>query len=170
MAELTVRRPTVADAAAIHRLVADTEGLDTKSLYMYALWCRDYPECSAVALEEDRLVGVLTGYLRPELPTTYFAWQTAVAPATTHSDIAPRMYDLVLHHLRDQRVDSIEMSIDDSNRSIKFLLSRLTRRYGATRTSEPLFSTDQLGHDHHPETLHVLRFAPQTPAGRCRLH
>ncbi|MEV0355003.1 GNAT family N-acetyltransferase [Nocardia sp. NPDC050697] len=153
--ELVVRHPGLADAAAVHRLIRDTPGLDTNSAYLYALLCRDFADTCAVAVADGALAGVLTGYLRPADPGTYFAWQTAIAPAATHPDIAVRLYDLVLAAAAHP-IERIEMSVDASNRAVKFLLSRLAKRYGAARTTELLFSTEQLGGDHYPETLHTL--------------
>ncbi|MFD6105468.1 GNAT family N-acetyltransferase [Nocardia salmonicida] len=155
-AELVVRHPLVSDALAMHCLIQQSPGLDANSTYLYALLCRDFARSCAVATEGDTLVGVLTGYTRPSSPSTYFAWQTAIAPEATQADIAVRMYDLVLADAIDGTIEAIEMSIDTSNRAIKLLLSRLAKRYDATRSSEPLFSTEELGGGHYPEILHVL--------------
>lgn len=157
MTKLAIRHPEMRDAAAIHRLISETPDLDSNSAYMYALLCRDFSATCAVAFENDRLVGVLTGYLRPDAPWTYFAWQTVVSPDSTRHDTAMSMYDLVLDRLlQAKEVNTLEMSIDDNNRAIRLLLSRLARRYHATRTLAPLFSSKELGEDHHPETLHTL--------------
>lgn len=157
MTKLEIRHPEMRDASAMHRLISETPDLDSNSAYMYALLCRDFSASCAVAFENGRLVGVLTGYLRPDAPWTYFAWQTAVSPESTRHDTAMSMYDLVLERLLQAKVvNALEMSIDDNNRAIRLLLSRLARRYHATRTLAPLFSSEELGEDHHPETLHTL--------------
>ncbi|MFF2392321.1 GNAT family N-acetyltransferase [Nocardia sp. NPDC058114] len=155
-ADLVVRHPLMSDALDMYRLIYQSPGLDANSSYLYALLCRDFARTSAVATEGDTLVGVLTGYIRPGSPNTYFAWQTAIAPEATRADIAVRMYDLVLADAVDGAIEALEMSVDASNRAIKLLISRLAKRYDATRSSEPLFSSEDLGGGHYPEILHVL--------------
>ncbi len=161
--ELMIRHPRIADAGAIWELIDQTPGLDTNSPYYYSLWCRDFSRFSATAFEDERMVGVLTGYVRPDRLDTYFAWQTAVSANATHSDIAVLMYDLVAASFSANGVNRIEMTIDENNRAVRILLSRLKRRYNATMTSDVLFSTDDLGGEHYPEVLRTLHLPRQSP-------
>lgn len=153
---LVIRHPEIDDARPIHSLIEETNGLDDNSCYMYALWCRDFASTSAVAIEEGELVGVLTGYMRPDAPNTFFAWQTAVSPASKNRSVALAMYEFVLSQAIGSRALFVEMSIDNANRGIRLLLSQLARRYNATHSTKPLFSMADLGNDHYPETLHIL--------------
>ncbi len=162
MPELTIRHPHLPDAGAVHHLIERTTELDTNSRYMYALWCTDFAHHSAVAHEDGALVGVLLGYRKPDQPKTYFAWQTAVSTTATTSDIAAPLYDYVVNALGD--LDTIEMSIDDSNRSVKFLLAKLKRRYRATVVTDLMFTAADLGEGHHPETRKTLILPPRTAA------
>ena len=86
--------PLASDAQGAHDLLRRTPSLDLNSIYHYALWFTDWSTHSAVAVEEDRIVGLLTGFLYGSIhPTSAFAWQTCVDAGARSADIGFKLYD-----------------------------------------------------------------------------
>src|SRR3954468_5062814 len=74
-----IESPRVEDGAAIWRIARDSEVLDLNSSYSYLLWCRDFAGTSAVARDDaGEPIAFITGYVRPERPSTLVVWQVAV--------------------------------------------------------------------------------------------
>ena len=76
---LTLRSPTVEDAAAIWRLVRDSGVLDLNSPYSYLILCKHFAETCIVAEEAGVIVGFVTAYRPPITPDVIFVWQIGVA-------------------------------------------------------------------------------------------
>ncbi|MBM4511251.1 diaminobutyrate acetyltransferase [Rhodococcus hoagii] len=72
------RKPQISDGVRLWEIAKDSQVLDLNSSYSYLLWCRDFQDTSIVATADDRVVGFVTGYVRPEVPATLFVWQVAV--------------------------------------------------------------------------------------------
>ncbi|MCC5697616.1 GNAT family N-acetyltransferase, partial [Klebsiella pneumoniae] len=75
---LEIDTPVVADGPELYRITRDSQVLDLNSAYAYLLWCRDFAQTSAVARTDGKVVGFVTGYIRPDRPDTIVVWQIAV--------------------------------------------------------------------------------------------
>src|SRR5918992_4737152 len=91
--QLTIGRPEVSDGVACWRLAAATGVLDVNSRYAYLLWCRDFAATSVVARHDGSVVGFVTGFRRPEEPSTLVVWQVGVDAAVRGQGVAAAMLD-----------------------------------------------------------------------------
>lgn len=149
--DIRLRRPTVADAAAVHDLVLRSPPLDVNSMYAYLMLCRDFAATSVVALRGDRLAGFVTGYRPPRDPGTYFAWQSAVDPALTRPGLAFAMMTEVADQARRAGARFFETTVNPGNRAVVMLVRKLARHYGGAPEVSTLFDSADLGGEHEPE-------------------
>lgn len=164
--EVVLRRPVVADGAALWALAKATEVLDVNSPYAYLLWCRDFTATSIVA-DRNGVVGFVTGYRRPDEPGTLVVWQVAVAASQRGQGLAGRMLDaLVPAAGADGAATCLETTITDDNVASRRLFEAFARRHGADVERSTLFDRAVFpdrpdgAAAHEPEILH--RIAPLT--------
>jgi L-2,4-diaminobutyric acid acetyltransferase len=123
-----IRRPLLTDAAAIHRIVADSETLDTNSQYMYLLLCRDFSSTCRIAEKNGELIGFVTAYIPPNQPHVLFIWQIAVAANHRGCGLSMRMLADLLAGLPESQSFTIEATITASNIASQNLFESLARR------------------------------------------
>jgi L-2,4-diaminobutyric acid acetyltransferase len=149
--EETIDQPVVADGVACWRLAVDSGVLDVNSRYAYLLWFRDFAGTSVIARHADDVIGFVTGFRRPEEPSTLVVWQVAVAEAARGRGIAGAMLDALVD--RVDGVDHLEATVTPSNRASLALFTAFADRYGAAVRRSELFGSDLLGPAHEPEIL-----------------
>ena len=150
-AAVTVARPEVADGVACWRLAAESKVLDVNSRYAYVLWCRDFAATSVVAKSGDVVIGFITGYRRPEQPSTLLVWQVAVDEQVRGLGIGGSMLDVLFDQVPD--ADRLETTVTPDNVGSAALFSAFARRRDAPIERRELFGADVLGADHDPEIL-----------------
>lgn len=156
-ADLVLRAPTVADGAAMWRLAEASGGLDLNTPYAYLLWCRDFAATSAIAEIGGEAVGYVTGFLRPEEPSTLFVWQVTTSPEVRGRGLAGRMIESVLDRLGD-RVTHLEASVTPDNVASRRTFAGVAERRGAALVEEELFVGTDFPTPHDPEVL--VRIGP----------
>lgn len=154
-----VRRPTVADGAAMWRMARDSGTLDVNASYAYLLWCRDFAATSVVATVDGDPSGFVTGYRRPEAPETLMVWQVAVDEGHRGRGLARRMLDGLVDGL-DRPVTALETTITADNDASIALFSSFARGRGADLVRSPLFEAASFPDGHDPELL--FRISPLT--------
>ena len=127
---LMIRRPILADAAAIHRLVEESETLDMNSRYLYLLLCRDYSLTCRVAEQDNQIIGFVTAYHPPDQRQVLFIWQIGVAQTHRGRGVATRMLVDLLAGLSESQSWTIEATITESNLASRKLFASLARRLG----------------------------------------
>ena len=152
--QLSIGRPTLSDGVACRRLAAASGVLEVNSRYAYLLWCRDFAATSAVAREGEDVVGFVTGFRRPEEPSTLVVWQVAVADEVRGRGVAGAMLDAVFDGAPG--VDHLEATITPDNHGSIALFSRFAERRGAQVRRSELFGAELLGADQDPEFLYRI--------------
>lgn len=156
---IDLRAPTLSDGAEIWRLTRDTGVLDLNSSYQYLLWCRDFASTSVVGVtDDDELMGFVTGFLRPNEPSTLMVWQVAVDSAARGRGLAGRMLDYLVE---TTGVEHLETTVTDDNAASKQMFASLAQRHEANHTVTPLFTPDMYPDGHDTEYLH--RIGPLVP-------
>lgn len=153
-----VDHPEPSDAGACWELTKATGVLDVNSRYAYGLWFRDFAKTSVVARINGDVAGFVTGFRRPDEPSTLFVWQVAVAGSARGQGVAGSMLDSLFDGV--EGVDHLETTITpDNDGSIALFTAFANRRAAHVRRSE-LFGPDVLGAGHLPEVL--FRIGPIT--------
>jgi diaminobutyrate acetyltransferase len=148
---LVLRRPTLADGAAMWTMARDSRVLDLNASYAYVLWCRDFAATSVIATRDGAPAGFVTGYLRPDAPDTLMVWQVAVDAEHRGRGIAARM----LHALVDRLpgVRTLETTITPDNEASISLFTAFARDRGADLSREPVFDSALFPDGHESELL-----------------
>ncbi|RSN54429.1 diaminobutyrate acetyltransferase [Amycolatopsis sp. WAC 04182] len=152
--QVTLRSPTVADAAAVHDLVRRSGRLDVNTRYAYLIWCRDFASTSLVAEHDGAILGFVTGYRPPRDPAVYFAWQSAVDQDRPIPGLAFAMMDEITRRVRAQGARIFETTVNPGNRAIIMLLRKLVAEYDGELEISELFGTGELGAGHEVEMLY----------------
>ncbi|WP_132428498.1 diaminobutyrate acetyltransferase [Pseudonocardia endophytica] len=153
--DIVIGSPSVADGVRMWELAVASGVLDAKPRYAYALWCRDFAQTSVVARRDGDVVGYVTGYMRPEAPTTVFVWQVCVSSAAQGAGVGGRMLDAVF--AAAPGADRMETTITPDNESSIALFTAFAKRQGLTIDNTELFGRDLLGDEHEPEFLYSIR-------------
>ena len=95
--DMYFRRPEVADAPFIEKLVKDSPPLDLNSLYCYLILCAHFSRTSVVACDADAVCGFISAYLRPDEEDTLFVWQVAVDKKYRGKGVARSMLSSILN-------------------------------------------------------------------------
>lgn len=155
--QLVLQEPATADGPRMWQLAKDAGALDVNSPYSYLLWARDFRNTSIVARHGGRLGGFVTGYLRPDSPTTLFVWQVAVAAELRGHGLGRRMLDGLCDRRGRLGFDHIEATVTPSNTASTRLFESLAGGYGVRLGKEPLFDAEVFpGTGHEPEILFTI--------------
>lgn len=153
---ITCRRPTVEDGSRIWEIARDSRVLDLNSSYAYVLWCRDFHDTSVVAELDGHVAGFVTGYVRPEDPSTLFVWQVAVDASARGHGIAALMLHELLDHLAHQGISRLETTISPDNTASVALFTAVARDRYTTITKRELFTPSHFPDTHESEELYIV--------------
>jgi L-2,4-diaminobutyric acid acetyltransferase len=134
-------------------MAADSATLDVNSPYAYLLWCRDFATTSVLAEVGGQPAGYITGYRRPEQPTTVVVWQVAVNAAHRGAGIAGLMLDHLLARLQPDGVTHLETSVTPDNEASQRLFIAFARRWDAAVERSELFGPGLFPDGHLAEEL-----------------
>ncbi len=157
---VTVCAPHLAHGGELWRLARNSKVLDVNTSYAYLLWCHDFADTSVVALDDDRVVGFITGYLRPVALDTVMVWQVAVDATRRGEGLAGRMLHHLLDRLAPRGVRWLHTTVSPGNEASLRLFSGVARDRGATIERRDLFGAHHFpaedGPGHEPEDLYVI--------------
>jgi diaminobutyrate acetyltransferase len=153
---LEFRCPDVVDGVRMWEIARDSQVLDLNSSYAYVLWCRDFAATSVVAVDTGRVVGFVSGYVRPQRADTLFIWQVAVDAGERGRGVAGRMLDRLLDRLRPDGVMRLETTISPDNTASQALFTALARRRHTDITKHHLFAPEHFPDSHEAEELYLI--------------
>ncbi len=158
-----LRHPHVDDGAQMWRIARDSRHLDLNTPYAYMLWARDFHATTLVAEVEGSVVGFVTGYRRPEEPTTLMVWQIAVDEAHRGQGLAGRLLDALVGQTDAY---SLETTVTAANTASQRLFRSFAERHGAQHSITDLFAEEHFPDEDEwmAELLH--RITPLRAAAR----
>lgn len=112
---VALRKPVAEDGSRVWELVAACPPLDRNSMYCNLLQCRDFSETSVLAELEGEAVGWISGYRRPEEPSTLFIWQVAVHERARGLGLARNMLFELLERRNLRDIVWIQTTITPDN-------------------------------------------------------
>lgn len=137
---VTFRMPRDTDGAAIWELIRACKPLDENSMYCNLLQCSDFSETCVLAELDGRIVGWISGYVRPREPDTVFVWQIAVHENARGRGLGRRMLAELLSRDACEGVNKLQTTITSDNAASWALFTRFADREGAEIGSEPHFT------------------------------
>ena len=155
------REPTLADGAAIHRLIAECPPLDVNSAYAYLLLCSHFSSTCVVAYQADQLVGFVSAYIPPTHSSTLFIWQVAVSPVARGLGLASQMVQHLLKRITPP-MRYLETTVEPDNISSRRLFKKIADHYQTTINESAFF---ELKHFNTLQVEPLLRIGPL----RCAL-
>lgn len=159
--EVVLRTPNAADGPALSQLVSQCPPLDENSRYCNLLQVSHFADTAVVADQQDRLVGAITGYLKPGHKDTLFVWQVAVHSHMRGAGLARRMLESILGRPRLADLRYIETTITPDNQASWALFESIARRLGAPLQKSVLFESEVHFAGHHDEEV-LCRIGPFT--------
>lgn len=153
----TFREPTLQDGGDVWKLIKSTGVLDLNSSYKYLVWCTHFSETSVVVEYENRIVGFISGFIKPKSPDTLFIWQVAVDESERGKGLATRMLQYLLELDTCKQVSYIEATISPSNIASQKLFLGLAKKLGTEVTVSDCFkATDFPEEGHEDELTHLV--------------
>lgn len=156
---MAYRKPTLADAAAIHALIDGCKPLDLNSRYAYMLLCTHFAATCAVAERDGRLLGFASGYRKPGDESVLFIWQVAVSPRGRGEGIGRGLLEEIAARPEQGGVRHLEATIGPSNRASWALFRSFANKRGAECAIQTLFQQKDFGGQQHEEEQ-LLRIGP----------
>lgn len=156
---LTFRRPRKADGAEVWALIKEIEALDDNSMYCNLLQCSHFAGTCALAEEDGRPLGWVSGYIPPETPDTLFIWQVAVHPRARGRGIAKQLVHELLRRPECFEVRHLHSTITRDNAASWGLFRSLAGDLQAPLEDAAHFERDAHFSGAHA-TEHLVRIGP----------
>lgn len=151
---VTFRSPLPTEGKEVFKLVKSCPPLDLNSMYSYLLLCSHHANTCMVALEGEKIVGFVSGYLPPQSPETLFVWQVAVDESVRGRGLALEMISKLLGGQCCKDVQNIETTITEANKASWGLFESLANKLNSKLKRELAFDEDlHFGGSHVSEYL-----------------
>ncbi|MCH7337556.1 diaminobutyrate acetyltransferase [Acinetobacter sp. NIPH 2699] len=164
--QCSVRNFKPKDVREVHALIQSCPSLDLNSLYAYALLAEHHTDTCFVAYNhKGDISGVVTGYICPEEPDTYFLWQIAVSPSEQGNGIGSLLLDNVKQQcLESRQLKRLKTTISPSNKASQNLFRSFASRFDVDCKVSPFLSKqalqplqpEQFDTQHEPEDLYTI--------------
>lgn len=155
----TFRSPTAADGSRMWEIARDSGVLDLNSSYAYVLWAQEFADTSVVVETDGRVVGFVTGFLRPHEDDgrgSLFVWQVGVDADQRGRRLAVRMLHTLMDRAAERGVERLRTTISPDNEASRRTFASLARGRGQQLAREDYLSSDLLGAGHEPEDLYTV--------------
>ncbi len=163
-----LRAPRGTDGAAIWSLIKAQPSLDDNSLYCNLLQSTHFSGTCALAEQDEKIVGWVSGYIPPEQPDTLFIWQVCVDPAVQGHGLGRKLIGDVLARAACRHVTMLECTITKNNEPSWALFTSIARRLGAQLQQVEHFSRDDHFAGQHDSEF-AVRIGPFDPEQSTRL-
>ena len=156
---IVFRKPSLADAAGVRRLIADSPPLDMNSLYCYLLICTHFYDTSVIAENDKGIAGFISGYLSPSVDHTLFIWQVVVAKESQKQGLAKAMLEAILSRHHKIPIRYLETTVNPTNKASRSLFYSLAQSLNADCKESVLFSETDFGGEAHEDEI-LYRIGP----------
>jgi len=157
--DILLRVPSADDGPALHDLIAACPPLDQNSRYCNLLQVSHFAETAVVAELGGEVVGAITGYLKPQDPTTLFIWQVAVHERARGRRLATRMMEEIADREVCRQVRFLETTIEPDNAASWKAFEKFAEARNAPSDQSLLFSRERHFAGTHGDEV-LLRIGP----------
>lgn len=152
--DIVFRKPHLQDGQGIYELVKNCQPLDLNSRYLYFIQADHFADTCVLAEHDAKVIGFISGYIRPDAPHTLFVWQVAVASHMRGKNLAKALLTtLIKNQARQDKIDTLSTTISPSNTASQKLFSSFAKSYGLGIRQENYLDADQFGEDGHEAEL-----------------
>jgi len=161
---LIFRKPNLEDGLAIYALVKASPPLDVNSSYLYFLQASHFADSCIVVEHNQKIVGFVSGYFRPDEPQSLFIWQVAVSKTMRGQGLAKRMIQALLDNQKGcATVPQVCCTISPSNKASQGLFKSFAEQYGLQLTVTAFIEEVHFGSEgHEAEELYSLTAPDQS--------
>lgn len=156
---ITIRKPTNQHGSKVWDLISKSGSLDENSMYCNLLQCTHFSQTCAIATEDGRTVGWVSGYIPPEQPDTLFIWQVCVHHDARGKGLGKRLIRDILARPVCRDVRFVDTTITRDNASSWSLFRKVAESLGAPMEDRPHFDRDAHFAGSH-DTEHLVRIGP----------
>lgn len=157
--DILLRVPDAEDGPALFDLIAACPPLDRNSRYCNLLQVTHFAETAVVAELDGDVVGAITGYLKPQDPTTLFIWQVAVHERARGRRLATRMMEAIADREVCRQVRFLETTIEPDNAASWKAFEKFAEARNAPSDQSLLFSRERHFAGTHGDEV-LLRIGP----------
>jgi L-2,4-diaminobutyric acid acetyltransferase len=156
---ITFQIPNAQLAWQVHQLIQQCPPLDTNSVYCNLLQCDHFADTCVAAMQNNKLVGFISAYIKPQQPDTLFVWQVAVHELGRGKGLASKMLVDILQRKHCHSVQFLETTITKNNQASWALFNRLTEKLHTSNRVGEYYKKDEHFNGQH-DTEHLLRIGP----------
>lgn len=157
--DILLRVPSADDGPALFDLIAACPPLDQNSRYCNLLQVTHFAETAVVAELDGAVVGAITGYLKPQDPTTLFIWQVAVHERARGRRLATRMMEEIADRDVCRQVRFLETTIEPDNAASWKAFEKFAEARNAPSDQSLLFARERHFAGTHGDEV-LLRIGP----------
>ncbi|MDG6777470.1 diaminobutyrate acetyltransferase [Thiomicrorhabdus sp. zzn3] len=155
--DISFRHPLLADGKAIYELIRRSPPLDLNSRYLYFLQASHFADTCVIAESEQRIVGFISAYFKPNEPDNLFVWQVAVDETMRGRGLGVKLLEELVALQNNSELNRISATISPSNIASQKLFARFASQHGYQVHKESYIEAEQFGEDaHEAEELYTL--------------
>lgn len=156
--DITFRTPHLADGQEIYALIRRSPPLDLNSRYLYFLQASHFADTCVIAESEQRIVGFISAYCKPNEPDNLFVWQVAVDESMRGRGLGVLLLEQLVALQNRSELKRISATISPSNIASQKLFTRFASQHGYQVHKESYIEAEQFGEDaHEAEELYTLK-------------
>ncbi len=168
---IEIDSPGATDGVAVHALIARCPPLDGNSLYCNLLQCTHFAGTSAIARQDDEVVGFVSGHRLPAHPDTLFVWQVAVDDRARGRGLARGLIRDILVRETCAGVRFVHTTVTPGNAASRAMFRRLASDLGTDmRVTAGFDRSTHLDDRHETEELLVIGPFARPTAQESRNH
>lgn len=156
--EINFRCPKAEDAVLVYELINNSPPLDVNSLYCNLLHCSHFAETSIAAFNDDKLVGFISAYIKPQYENTLFIWQVAVDESVRGHGVASKMLTAIITRDICKSINTIETTITKSNLASWALFESIAKNFSSKTEVSVMFDKQEHFSGKH-ETEYLVSIA-----------
>ena len=157
--QFTFRRPQVNDATELCRLARACPGLDAYPVYAYLLLAAHFSDTCVVVTVDERVVGFVSAYIRPQTDNVLFVQQVVVDEQFRGHHLGQAMLCHVLTRWNLQKVRYLEAAVTPDNEVSRQLFIGLERLLGTSHGEQAWLAEELFADDIHDDEI-LMRLGP----------
>lgn len=148
--------PKKNDAKYIFNLIKDGGTLDVNSEYLYLLQATDFRSSCCVALDDEQIIGFVSGYVLPDKKDTLFIWQVAVDQNYRGQNLAKNMILEIFNRDELGDIKNIYATVSPSNIPSRRVFEKIAAGLGVGMVEKTLFEISDFNDAHEEEVLYKI--------------